>query len=87
MDEIGMEQFEAMIDQARMVSARLERVSVDSIWARRTSGQRGALLRWIELYDNSEKTQALQGIDLERLQILLDSSYNMLKKAARERMR
>jgi hypothetical protein len=81
-----MDPAEVLIEQARMITGRLERVSVDSIWARRSSGQRGALLRWIELYDNQQNGQTFQEADLDRLQALLDSSYVMLTKAARERL-
>lgn len=38
---------------ARMLLARLERISVDSIWAHRASGIRGALLKLIDSQDNA----------------------------------
>jgi len=38
---------------ARMLLARLERISVDSIWAHRASGIRGALLKLIDSQENA----------------------------------
>ena len=38
---------------ARMLLARLERISADSIWAHRASGIRGALLKIIDSKENA----------------------------------
>ncbi len=40
---------QADLQLLRMLSERLERISVDSIWAHQASGLRGALLREIEM--------------------------------------
>jgi hypothetical protein len=43
---------QANLQLIRMLSERLERISVDSIWAHRASGVRGALLRQIEMIES-----------------------------------
>jgi hypothetical protein len=42
------------LDQAQQLIQRLERISADSVWAHRSSGYRGSLLKWI---DQAEKKQ------------------------------
>ena len=47
-----------LIAQAVTLVSRLERISADSVWAHRSSGNRGELLKWIEssderLYDHT----------------------------------
>ena len=73
-----------LIEQARMLVARLERVSVDSIWARRSSGHRGALLRWVERA-NLEAHLQLSPEEAEQLQRLVDLGFVYLNRAAREK--
>jgi len=41
-----------------MLADRLERISVDSIWAHRASGVRGALLRALDQLQNGDKPDA-----------------------------
>jgi hypothetical protein len=63
----------------RMLLTRLERVSVDSYWAHRASGIRGALLRTLE--DLEKGTDPGQAINDE----LIFSAFNILNRAAREK--
>jgi hypothetical protein len=62
----------------RLLIARLERLSADSLWARRASGCRGALLKL------QEEIESGQPYDADRLQFLLDWGFEMLHRAARE---
>lgn len=63
----------------QLLLSRLERVSVDSYWAHRASGIRGALLRTL---DEIEKgTIAGQANTNE----LISSAFNILNRAAREK--
>jgi hypothetical protein len=68
----------ARIDLLRMLAARLERLSVDSIWARRASGLRGSLIKTLESIDT--------GLDIpaEQLDMLIERSFKILRSAARE---
>ncbi|MBN2549737.1 MAG: hypothetical protein JXB15_11300 [Anaerolineales bacterium] len=80
---------EHLYQQAALLAARLERISADSIWARRASGSRGALLRWLEGLHNEPDAHAPAPTDrdLDRLQTLIDACYKILEQAARERLR
>ncbi len=62
----------------RLLAARLERLSVDSIWARRASGLRGSLIKAIESLDSPEP------ITPQLLDTLIERSFEILKNAARE---
>jgi hypothetical protein len=83
-----MSEIDSIIEQARMLVSRLERISVDSIWARRCSGQRGNLLRWIEEYELQErescKTPAFTDEEILRLLTLIRQGFQFLERAARE---
>jgi len=63
----------------RLLLARLERVSVDSYWAHRASGIRGALLRTLD--ENEKGTSAGQANTAE----LISSAFKILTRAAREK--
>jgi len=67
------------IQLIRLLLARLERVSVDSYWAHRASGARGALLRALE------RLEAGQAVDRSALKRLMDRGFLILESAARER--
>jgi len=69
------------IQLIRLLLTRLERVSVDSYWAHRASGVRGALLRALE------KIEAGQSVDGSALKRLMDQGFQILERAARERSR
>ena len=73
-----MDDQEPLLDLARRLVARLERLSVDSHWARRASGLRGGLLKTIE-----EVEQGIPGAE-ERLQPLIRRGFEILEAAARE---
>ncbi len=69
----------AQIRLIRLLLSRLERVSVDSYWAHRASGVRGALLRALE------KVEAGQAVDESGLRRLMDRGFKILEQAAQER--
>ncbi len=64
----------------RLLLARLERISADSVTAHRASGVRGAMLRMV---DQLERGMAFSDQELQRL---LDSAYALLRRAAREKL-
>ncbi|MCZ7551607.1 MAG: hypothetical protein M5U05_03315 [Anaerolineales bacterium] len=72
-----------LFDQARLLIARLERISVDSVWARRSSGLRGALLKWVEGAD--QDAPHLSEKEAQELQKLLLLGFDFIEKAAREK--
>ena len=80
-------EYEGLIKQAKQLVARLERISADSIWAHRSSGYRGSLLRWIERYERSRqdpnKSVVGEG-NGERLFSLIQASTELLENAARD---
>lgn len=59
--------------------ARLERVSVDSYWAHRASGIRGALLRTLEEIEKGTWTGRSYTKEI------IASAYKILSRAAREK--
>lgn len=66
------------IDFLRLLSARLERLSVDSIWARRASGLRRSLFKALEA------AEAGHELPPEQVDALLERSFDILRKAAQE---
>ena len=73
-----------LLQQARLLIPRLERISADCTWARRASGQRGNLLKWVESLEASNRAPRLSPAELDRFHSLLDSCFDLLKKAAQE---
>jgi hypothetical protein len=65
----------------RLLLARLERISADSVTAHRASGVRGALLR---VLDQFEKGGQVSGHDVTRL---MERGYMLLQRAAEEKIR
>jgi hypothetical protein len=61
-----------------MLTSRLERLSVDSIWARRASGLRGSLIKALEAADDGIPPEAAH------LDMLIERSFEILSKSARE---
>lgn len=76
-----MAEDDGLLALARLLSARLERLSVDSSWARRASGVRGALLKAIERVEIGESEPDLSRARLEELVRL---GFEMVENAARE---
>ena len=73
------------IAQATQLIQRLERISADSVWAHRSSGYRGSLLKWITLAERRlENRQALSQAEAENYDFLLGIGLRMLAGAARE---
>ncbi len=69
------------IQLIKLLLTRLERVSVDSYWAHRASGVRGSLLRALE------KVEAGQAVDGSALKRLMNDGFQILERAARERVK
>ena len=65
----------------RLLLARLERISADSVTAHRASGVRGALLRTVE------KLEAGEAVSDAELKRLIDAGYGLLQRAAKEKIR
>jgi hypothetical protein len=69
---------DARVELLRMLARRLERLSVDSIWARRASGLRGSVIKALDSVDTGEE------ISSEHLDLLIERSFEILRNAARE---
>jgi len=66
------------IDLLRLLASRLERLSVDSHWARRASGLRGNIIKIIELADAGEP------ISPNSLDLLIETAFDILRRAAED---
>lgn len=66
------------IELLQLLSERLERLNVDSRWARRASGTRGEI---IKVLDSAGKGGTFR---LEYIDNLIQKSFDVLSKAARE---
>lgn len=66
------------MDLIRLLTARLEHLSVDSIWARRASGLRRSLVKAIEAAESGSEYPP------EQLDALIEQSFDILRRAARE---
>jgi hypothetical protein len=73
-----MDELSPRITLLRMLAARLERLSVDSIWARRASGLRGSLIKAVAALDEG------QSLTAAHLDLLIERSFEVLSKSARE---
>jgi len=62
----------------RLLAKRLERLNVDSLWARRASGLRGNIIKILAEIDASEE------VEDKRLRLLIDRTFEILKYAAEE---
>jgi len=84
---------ENQLEHARQLTSRLERLSADSIWARRASGYRASLLKAIERIEefnsqqNHTENQAEMEQALEHLDGLLERGQQILELAARDLIR
>lgn len=66
------------IDLLRLLTARLERLSADSHWARRASGLRGNMLKVLEEIDSGQEVAS------DRLDLLIERGFEILRRAAQE---
>lgn len=66
------------IQLLRLLVSRLERLSVDSHWARRASGLRGNILKLLEEADSGEEVSA------SRLELLTEAAFEILRRAAQD---
>jgi len=66
------------IELLRLLAARLERLPVDSRWARRASGLRGNIIKILVQADMGEPVAAV------RLHLLTDTAFEFLRRAAQE---
>jgi hypothetical protein len=66
------------VELLRMMAERLERLSVDSHWARRASGLRGNMIKVLEEID------AGQEVETARLNPLIERAFEVLRHAAQE---
>ena len=66
------------IQLLRLLITRLERLSVDSHWARRANGLRGNIVKVLEEADSGKEVSA------ERLNLLTDAAFDILRRAAQE---
>lgn len=62
----------------RLLAERLERLSVDSLWARRASGLRGNIIKVLNEIDTG------QDVKPERFSPLIERAFEVLKHAAQE---
>jgi hypothetical protein len=75
------------ISQAKLLVARLERLSADSYWAHQASGLRGALLRSIESCESWQaikSPQESQQDPASQLDNLMKVSFEILVRGAQE---
>lgn len=68
----------AEIELLRRLVERLERLSVDSIWARRASGLRGNILKVLEESNSGRE------VEPARLSALIQHTFEILRRAAQE---
>jgi hypothetical protein len=66
------------LELLRLLTSRLERLSADSRWARRASGLRGNIVKVLE------EAEAGQEVATERLEVLVNRSFEILRAAAKE---
>jgi hypothetical protein len=66
------------IELLRLLATRLERLSVDSRWARRASGLRGNILKVLNQADRGEPVAE------NRLNMLTTTAFNILRQAAHD---
>ena len=71
---------QTLINTAWNVTAMLERLSADSVWAHRASGLRGSLLRDLAGLESRQPTPT-ESSELNRL---VQIGFDILEKAARE---
>jgi hypothetical protein len=81
------------LEQAYQLTARLERLSADSIWARRASGYRASLLKTISRIEELNRHPKSSGdlVEMEQarehLDALIQNGQHILEMAARDLFR
>jgi hypothetical protein len=76
------------IDHAFQLIRRLERISADSIWAHRSSGYRGSLIKWIDAAEkNFLAGKPLEPAAIAHYENLIEIGLRMLNHAAQENIR
>ena len=68
----------ADIELLRLMAERLERLSVDSHWARRASGLRGNMIKVLDEIENGQE------VETARLNPLIERAFEVLRHAAQE---
>ena len=87
MPALETQRVSARLSQANQLIARLERISADSVWAHRSSGYRGSLLKWIEHTEKClSNAVALDPSEMEHFEILMEIGLRLLENAAREKL-
>lgn len=89
------ENLETVVRQAKLIIPRLEKITPDSSWAHRASGCRGSLIRFLEVQGEYSKLGTNSGCvpassdhnDLIDLRNILDRGFEILERAAVERLR
>ncbi len=69
---------ESDIQLLKLLARRLERLNVDSLWARRASGTRGNIIKILAEIERGQE------IDRVRLSPLIDRAFEVLTHAAQE---
>ncbi len=69
---------EADVELLRLLAGRLERLNVDSLWARRASGTRGNIIKVLAEIEGGQE------VDIARLSPLIDRAFEVLTHAAQE---
>lgn len=72
---------ESTLDLLRLLLARLEKISADSVWAHRASGLRGAAFRALE------KIEGGNPVSTSALQRYIEAGFYILNKAAEEKIK
>ena len=77
-----------ILEQAYLLIERLERISADSIWAHRSSGLRGTILRMLEDWVSEGEIKVSESADhslrYKRMAGLIESGFILLENAARK---
>ena len=66
------------IQLLQLLVSRLERLSVDSHWARRASGLRGNIVKVLEEAGSGRM------VSRERIELLTDAAFDILRRAAQD---
>jgi hypothetical protein len=80
---MSQEDIELLLAQAGLLIQRLERLSVDSCWAHRSSGYRGSMLRVMDQLEEA-RDGVYPEIEITQLNFLIRKGFEILEAAARE---